>query len=210
MVGMTKRQRVGVLVFPDVDTLDFCGPYEVFSVARLHEDRRRKEPSPFEVMTIAEQTEPVSAASGLVVIPHHTFADCPSLDILVVPGGWGVRKEIANERLIGWIRSQGSRAETITSVCTGAMLLGAAGLLDGRKATTHWQFLDRMRESFPSVDVQANVRVVQDGPVITSAGISAGIDMALTVVARYHGVAVAEATARHMEYPLYQVGRQDA
>ncbi|UCC32812.1 MAG: DJ-1/PfpI family protein [Phycisphaerales bacterium] len=113
-------------------------------------------------------------------------------------------------RLIGWIESQGSRAETITSVCTGAMLLGAAGLLDGRRATTHWRSLDWMRDSFPSVEVQANVRVVPDGPVITSAGISAGIDMALTVVTRYHGVAVAEATARHMEYPLCQDDGQDA
>ena len=205
-----KRQRVGILVFPDVDVLDFCGPYEVFSVVRLHEDQRRKESSPFEVVTIASQTEPISTASGLLVIPHYSFADCPSLDILVVPGGWGVRKEIGNEQLIDWIRSQGSRAETITSVCTGVMLLGAAGLLEGRRATTHWRSLDWMRSSFPRVDVQENVRVVQDGPVITSAGISAGIDMALTVVARYHGAAIAEATARHMEYPVYRHDGHDA
>ena len=204
MVCVLNRRRVGILIFPDVDVLDFCGPYEVFSVARLHEDRRWEECSPFEALIIAERKGPVTAASELVVIPNHTVTDCPSLDILVVPGGWGVRQEIGNERLIGWIRSQGSRAETITSVCTGAMLLGAAGLLDGRQATTHWRSLQWMRDSFPSVEVRDDERVVQDGPVITSAGISAGIDMALTVVARYHGAAIAKATARHMEYPLYQ------
>ena len=197
-----NRRRVGILVFPDVDVLDFCGPYEVFSVVRLQEDRRREEPSPFEVLTVAERKGPVTAASSLVFIPHHTFADCPPLDIFVVPGGWGIRKQIGNERLIDWIRKHGSHAQTITSVCTGAMLLGQAGLLDGRRATTHWRCIDWMRDSFPSVTVQDNVRVVQDGDVITSAGISAGIDMALTVVARYHGAAVAEATARHMEYPF--------
>jgi transcriptional regulator GlxA family with amidase domain len=106
-----------------------------------------------------------------------------------------------NQSLIDWIAARGPQVETLTSVCTGAMLLGRAGLLDGRRATTHWRSLDWMRDSFPTVTVEDQLHVVEDGHVLTSAGISAGIDLALRVVARYHGEAVASATARHMEYP---------
>ena len=119
------------------------------------------------------------------VLPDCTLADCPPLDILVVPGGWGTRREIDNEKLIDWIAQRGRQVETLTSVCTGAMLLGRAGLLDGRRATTHWRSLDWMRESFPAVTVEDNLHVVEDGHILTSAGISAGIDLALKVVARY-------------------------
>lgn len=194
------RKRVGILVFPQVEVLDFCGPFEVFSVTRLHEERRREESSPFEVLLVAETTEPVRATGGLRVIPDVTLDACPPLDVLVVPGGWGTRGEIKNERLIAWIAERGSKVETLTSVCTGAMLLGQAGLLDGRHATTHWRSLPWMRESFPAVTVEDTLHVVEDGDVLTSAGISAGIDMALRVVARYHGETVARATARNMEY----------
>jgi transcriptional regulator GlxA family with amidase domain len=135
------------------------------------------------------------------VIPHHSFASCPRLDILVVPGGWGTRRELNNPAMLDWLRLRAPGVETLTSVCTGAMLLGAAGLLDGRRATTHWRSLDWMRESFPEVTVEYDQHVVEDGRVITSAGIAAGIDLALKVVARYHGEAVARATARNMEYP---------
>jgi transcriptional regulator GlxA family with amidase domain len=118
----------------------------------------------------------------------------------VVPGGWGTRKEIKNEKLLAWIKARAGQVETLTSVCTGSMLLGQAGLLDGRHATTHWRALPWMRESFPTVTVEEKQHVVEDGHVLTSAGISAGIDMALRVVARYHGEDVARATARNMEY----------
>jgi len=198
---MTRR-RVGILIFPEVEVLDFCGPYEVFSVTRLNEERRREEPSPFEVVLVAEGEAPVMATGGLRVIPDYTLAGCPRLDILVVPGGWGTRKEISNDRLLAWIAERGRQVETLTSVCTGAMLLGRAGLLDGRQATTHWRSLEWMRKSFPAVTVEDALHVVEDGHVITSAGISAGIDMALRVVARYYGEGVARATARHMEYPF--------
>jgi len=194
--------RVGSLIFPDVEVLDFCGPYEVFSATRLNEERRREESSPFEVLLIAQRAEPVVATGGLRVIPHVTLETCPPLDILVVPGGWGTRKEISNQRLLTWISERAKQVETLTSVCTGAMLLGQVGLLDGRRATTHWRSLDRMRQSFPAVIVEEKLHVVEDGHVLTSAGISAGIDMALRVVARYFGDAVGRATARHMEYPF--------
>ena len=197
-----KRKRVGILVFPNVEVLDFCGPYEVFSVTRLDEDRRREEPSPFEVLLLAESADPVVATGGLRVIPDATLDTCPPLDVLVVPGGWGTRKEIGNERVLTWIAARAKEVETLTSVCTGAMLLGQAGLLDGRRATTHWRSLDWMRQSFPAVTVEDKLHVVEDGNVLTSAGISAGIDMALRVVARDFGETVGRATARHMEYPF--------
>jgi len=198
---MTDK-RVGILIFPAVEVLDFCGPYEVFSVTRLDEERRREESSPFEVFLVAQSAEPVVATGGLRVIPDVTLETCPPLDILVVPGGWGTRKEISNQCLLTWISERAKQVETLTSVCTGAMLLGQAGLLDGRRATTHWRSLDWMRQSFPAVTVEDKLHVAEDGPVLTSAGISAGIDMALLVVARYFGDAVGRATARHMEYPF--------
>ena len=196
------HKRVGILIFPAVEVLDCFGPYEVFSVTRLNEDRRREESSPFEVLLVAESLEPVVATGGLRVIPDATLETCPPLDILVVPGGWGTRKEIGNQRVLTWIAERAKEVETLTSVCTGAMLLGQAGSLDGRRATTHWRSLDWMRQSFPAVTVEDKLHVVEDGQVLTSAGISAGIDMALLVVARYFGEAAGRATARHMEYPF--------
>ncbi|HZF05998.1 MAG TPA: DJ-1/PfpI family protein [Patescibacteria group bacterium] len=194
-----NRKRVGILVFPEVEVLDFCGPFEVFSVTRL-EAHRRDEPSPFEVLLVAEKPGPVFTTGGMKVIPDHTLDDCPRLDILVVPGGWGTRTERKNARLVAWIAERAKQVETLTSVCTGSLLLGQAGLLDGRRATTHWRALDLMRELFPAVKVEETLHVVEEGNVLTSAGISAGIDMALRVVARYHGEAVARETAQNMEY----------
>jgi transcriptional regulator GlxA family with amidase domain len=152
------------------------------------------------VLLVAEAAAAVTTAGGMRVIPDCLLADCPPLDILVVPGGWGTRRQIDNKILIDWIAEQGRQVETLTSVCTGALLLAAAGLLNGRRATTHWRSLSWLRESFPAVTVEEQLHVVEDGNLITSAGISAGIDLALKVVARYCGEAVARATARHMEY----------
>lgn len=197
-----NRKRVGILIFPDVEVLDFCGPFEVFSVVRLDETKRREEGSPFEVLLVAQHGAPVTTTGGMRVLPEHTLESCPPLDLLVVPGGWGTRAEIRNRRLLDWIAARAAQVETLASVCTGAMLLGQAGLLDGRRATTHWRSLGRMRESFPAVTVETALHVVEDGNVITSAGISAGIDMALRVVARTYGEEVARNTARHMEYPF--------
>lgn len=197
-----ERKRVAILLFDDVEVLDFCGPYEVLTATRLSEARRREDPSPFQVYLVAQEKHVIMASGGLRVVPDHGFQDCPSPDVLVIPGGWGTRQEIDNEVLIGWIAAMSDRVETLTSVCTGSMLLGRAGLLDGRHATTHWRSLDWMRESFPNTIVEDQLHVVEDGDLVTSAGISAGIDMALRVVARYHGEQVARATARHMEYPF--------
>ena len=195
------RKRVGIVVFDGVEVLDFCGPLEVFVAVRLDEEKRMEEPSPFDVFLVAETKEPIVANGKMRVLPDHTFESCPRLDVLCVPGGWGTRRELKNPVMVEWLRTRAGEVETLTSVCTGSMLLGFTGLLDGRHATTHWRSLDWMRESFPTVTVEYQQHVVEDGPLFTSAGISAGIDMALRVVARYFGETVARATARHMEYP---------
>ncbi|QDV36395.1 DJ-1/PfpI family protein [Tautonia plasticadhaerens] len=202
------RRTVGILVFPDVEVLDFCGPFEVFSVTRLDEGRRRDEPSPYEVALVAGSTDLVVATGGLKVVPDFALDDCPALDVLVVPGGWGVRPLMNDKRLLSWIGERAGGVETLASVCTCSMLLGQAGLLDGRRATTHWMALDWMRSSFPAATVLGDLHVVEDGGVVTSAGISAGIDMALRVVGRHHGEALARATARFMEYPFPEDNRR--
>lgn len=198
---MQKRTTVGILIYDDVDLLDYCGPYEVFSAVRLDEARRREVPSPFQTMLVAERHEAIWTNGGMQVMPDVTTADCPALDILLVPGGWGTRREINNQPLLNWIVERSKEVSTLTSVCTGAMLLGKAGLLSGRHATTHWKSLQWMKESFPDVIVEEQLHVVRDGNLFTSAGISAGIDLALMVAAEYYGEEIAHATARHMEYP---------
>jgi transcriptional regulator GlxA family with amidase domain len=203
-----NQKRVGILIFPDVEVLDFCGPFEVFSVTRLNEVRRREEPSPFQVSLIAETKDPVVATGGLRVLADYTLEDCPPLDILVVPGGWGTRKEINNEKILSWIRARARQVETLSSVCTGSVMLGKAGLLDGRRATTHWRALPWMREVLPQVIVEDSWHVIVDDNIYTSAGISAGIDMALRIVGHYYGDEIAQATARQMEYAYLETNNR--
>jgi len=192
---------VGILIFDDVEVLDFCGPFEVFSVARepSPDGGRREEPL-FRALTIAEKPGIVRCVGGLLVQPNHTIADHPPLDVLVVPGGRGTRRERTNPAVLEWIKAQDGRTALTTSVCTGAFLLAANGLLNGRRATTHWGSIDWLREHHPAIDVRADERVVDEGWIVTSAGISAGIDMALHLVGRLRGEAVAVETARQMEY----------
>ena len=195
-----NRKHVGIVLFDDIEVLDFCGPFEVFSATRLNEEKRRDEPSPFDVSLISETLSPVTTTGGMTVIPRYSFENCPPIEILVVPGGWGTRRELNNPVMLEWLRNRAAEVEILASVCTGSMLLGFAGLIDGLHATTHWRSLDWMRDSFPEVVVEYGQHVVSDGRVFTSAGISAGIDMALKVVARYYGEDIAQATAAHMEY----------
>ncbi|MBF0529021.1 MAG: DJ-1/PfpI family protein [Deltaproteobacteria bacterium] len=197
-----NRKRVGIVIFDDVEVLDFCGPFEVFSAARLNEERRREEPSPFEVFLAAQSNGLVTTTGGMKVAPNVTFDDCPALNVLVVPGGWGTRREMKNEVMRSFVVAHAAQVETLASVCTGSLILGSAGLLDGLRATTHWQALELMRELFPKVTVDSASHVVEQDRIITSAGISAGIDMALCVVSRHYGETVARAVARHMEYPF--------
>jgi transcriptional regulator GlxA family with amidase domain len=196
-----ERKRVGIVVYEDVEVLDFCGPFEVFSVTRLNEEKRREELSPFQAFLVAESTSPVVATGGMKVVPDYDLDSCPKLDILLVPGGWGFRPQMNNDRLLKWVADRSREVETLASVCTGALLLGKAGLLEGKRATTHWRWLDSMQEMFPKTTVEKGLHFVEQGAFFSSAGISAGIDMTLRLVARYYGDTVAKATARHMEYP---------
>ncbi len=195
------RRQVGLLVFPEVEILDVCGPFEVLAAVRLDESRRREDPGPYEVRLVAGSLDPVRAHGGLRFLPDVTLADCPALDLLILPGGWGVRREIEDLALLAWIRDRAARTPLLASVCTGALLLARAGLLDGRRATTHWKVLDWLRQEAPSTVVHDDVRVVDEGDLLTSGGVAAGLDLALRIVARHHGAAIAQATARHIEYP---------
>ncbi|MCC7209056.1 MAG: DJ-1/PfpI family protein, partial [Anaerolineae bacterium] len=161
-------RNVAILIFDEVEVLDFAGPFEVFGVAGAYRDERH-----FDVYTVAEREGPIIARNGLSVNPAYTLASFPPPDILVIPGGRGVRREIENPAILGWIREQNARTELTLSVCTGAWLLGQIGALDGLRATTHWRSLDRLREIAPLATVQENVRYVDNGHIITSAGISA-------------------------------------
>lgn len=198
---MDRRIKTGILIFDEVEVLDFCGPYEVLSVTRLDETTRRTTPSPFDVSLIARLPE-VRASGGMQVRADRTLADAGLLDLLVVPGGWGTRALVNDDALLVWLRQQAAQVELLASVCTGSLLLGKAGLLDGRRATTHWKSFDLLQELSPRTTVVRDLHVVEDGNRITSAGISAGIDMALRLVEKYCGAAVMAATARHMEYPV--------
>ena len=202
--GEPSPRTVGILIFPDVEVLDFCGPFEVFSVTRRDEAQRRETPTPFHVLLVGLTRTAVTTTGGMVVQPHVSLEDCPPLDLLLVPGGWGTRALLGDEPLARWLTGRAATVELLLSVCTGSLLLAQAGLLNGRRATTHWQSLDALEALAPCVTVVRDEHVVfEDGSNVgTSAGISAGIDLALRVVARLHGEAVARATARHMEYPF--------
>jgi transcriptional regulator GlxA family with amidase domain len=193
-------RTVGIYLFDDVEVLDFAGPFEVFSTASRVKRRVQPEAGvPFEVLTIADARRPIRARGGLRVEPHVDIALHPHLDVLVIPGGV-VAAELQREEVIAWIARVAAGTSVTASVCTGAFLLGRAGLLDGRRATTHWEDAAEMRKMFPTVDVRAGPRWVDAGPVVTSAGISAGIDMSLHLVARLEGEDLAVRTARQMEF----------
>jgi transcriptional regulator GlxA family with amidase domain len=183
----------GILLFDDAEELDFAGPWEVFTMARMggHEADR--------VVTIARDAGPVRCAKGLRVLPDHTFADAPPLDVLLVPGGQGTRPLANDDALLAWLRKAAEPCTWVTSVCTGSLLLHAAGLAKGKRVTTHWGFVSQLRER-GDVTVLERVRWVCDGNLVTSAGVSAGIDMALWLVGQIHGVEHARLVQRLMEY----------
>lgn len=195
------KPTVAILLFDDVELLDFAGPYEVFSAARPTSDSSDRL---LDVFTVAETPQPVTCRNGLVVHPRYTLANAPAAAILVVPGGQGTRTAVDRPQLIDWIRQRAAVAQLTTSVCTGSFLLAQAGLLAGKPTTTHWGSIQRMRQEFPDLEVRENVRWVDAGDVIASAGVSAGIDMSLHVLARLYGEGAAAATARGIEYDHWQ------
>jgi transcriptional regulator GlxA family with amidase domain len=191
-------EMIGILVFEDVEELDFVGPLEVFgTAARLGAD--------YKVTITSEDGKPVRARNGLKIIPDCSFDNLPHPAILVVPGGLGARTHArANPRILHLVRAQ---TGIVASVCTGALILAAAGVLDNRLATTHHSAFDMLRE-YSSVSVRENKRWIIEGTIATSAGVSAGIDLALALVASNCGVAMAEAVADHMEWNSTQWGRR--
>jgi transcriptional regulator GlxA family with amidase domain len=197
-----EKWNVGILIFDGVEVLDFAGPYEVFSRTRLQpgaESRRSEESAPFRVFTVAKTSAPVTTTGALRVLPHHSFADAPPIDLLLVPGGLGTRPLLHDGETLEWIRRTAAAARQVTSVCTGSLLLAKAGLLEGRRATTHWGALDLLESLDASMKVDRELRVVDDG-IISSAGVASGIDMAFYVVERLFGPEVADETAHYIEY----------
>jgi len=201
MVIDTGMMAVGIVLFDDVEVLDFAGPFEVFAVAGNITE------GGFTVVTVAERADaskPIIARNGLKVVPDYALADAPHLDLLVVPGGQGTRQEVSNPKLIGWIKRRAAEASLTISVCTGAFLLAETGILAGKTVTTHWASVERMAQTYTMVHVRGDARFVDEGDIVTSAGVSAGIDMALYVVGRLKGAEIAAKTARQMEYDHYK------
>ncbi len=205
-------RTVTILLFEAIEVLDFAGPFEVFGVAGRSPHQTRFSEPPFTVFTVAENT-PVTARNGLSINPTYRLDNHPKADIIIVPGGggfyadgtpFGSRREMNNPAVLDWVRQSAESAELVLSVCTGSFILGKAGLLDGLAATTHFMAIDGMRQAAPNTEIRPAERYVDNGKIITSAGISAGIDMSLYVVGRLLGKDVADETARYMQYDYWQ------
>lgn len=194
-MNLRAAKNVGIVVFDDVELLDFAGPLEVFSVVGRWEDTK-----PMAVYTVAESDGLITTRNGCRLCPACTFRNPPQPEVLVVPGGLGTRREMNNPIMVDWVREMAEAAEIVLSVCTGSLILAKAGLLDGLKATTHHLALDLLAEVAPRTEILPRERVIDNGKIITSAGISAGIDAALHVVARLYGDETARQTADYMEY----------
>ncbi|MFB7641035.1 DJ-1/PfpI family protein [Peribacillus butanolivorans] len=196
-----KTWKIGILLFDDVDVLDFAGPFEVFAVTMINRGESNSH-SPFDISTISETGNAIIASNGLKITPDYSFTTAPYFDLLIIPGGKGTRKEVGNKVMLDWIYSKYKEVKWLTSVCTGAFLLAEKGLLDGKKATTHWASIERMRNEYPLINVVDNSKFVDEDKIVTSAGISAGIHMSFHMVRKLLGKTVAKDTARFMEYDI--------
>jgi transcriptional regulator GlxA family with amidase domain len=194
------NRKVGIYIYNQVEMLDFAGPFEVFHTAsrvwlRDHPD----EEMPFTVFTIGTDDHPIRARGELQIKPHYLMDNHPRLDVLIIPGGVTAVEQERLE-LLTWVQEQAAQVEVLASVCTGAFLLAEAGLLEGRPVTTHWEDIQPLREAFPGLEVVDDERFVDTGAIVTSAGISAGLDMSLYLVARLMDGDLARKTARQMDY----------
>jgi len=186
-------KTIGIVLFPDFEELDAMGPRETLGMmARLSGGEWR-------VVIVSQDGKPVRGFLGTSIVADHSFADCPPLDVIVVPGGQGTRQEVDNPQMIDFVRGAGTDAQYVTSVCTGAFILHRAGFLSGKRATTHWGAIGQLRE-LGDVEVSDSERWVRDGNVITSAGISAGIDMSLYLVSLLRDAQTALNVQKMMEY----------
>jgi transcriptional regulator GlxA family with amidase domain len=190
---MTKS--IALLLFPDVEVLDFAGPFEVLSVANEIDGCKQ-----FDLSIIAADAAPVRARNGLKIVPDHTLASCPPIDILIIPGGFGTRALLTQPTIIDWVRQRAATAEVVFSICTGSLVLAQAGLLDGLTITTHHSALDRLAKLAPRSIIDSSQRFHDNGKFITAAGISAGIDAALHLAARLFSDEVVAKTLIEMEY----------
>ena len=186
---------IAIALFPDVEELDWVGPWEVFGVWSMYfpDDG-------VQVFTVADTREPITCAKGVRVLPDHTWDDAPPFDVLLWPGGMGTRPQLGDERIRTRVRQAAERGTLMTSVCTGALVYADAGLLDGRPATTHWATLELLGTLGTDIEVRADDRFVDDGNVVTASGVSAGIDMALHLVCRLHSKERAAEVRRYIQY----------
>jgi transcriptional regulator GlxA family with amidase domain len=186
---------IAVALFEGAEELDWAGPWEVLAAwSQGWPD------DGVEIFTLAEGSDPVTCAKGLRVLPDHTWETAPAFDVLVYPGGRGTRRELQDDTVLEWLRGARERGALMTSVCTGALVFATAGLLHDRPATTYWSQLDYLGELDPTIDVRRDDRFVDSGEVVTAAGVSAGIDMALHLVARLHSTERAREVRRYIQY----------
>lgn len=190
--------KVGMFIFPDAEELDFVGPWEVFTVSAMV--RNQGNAPEGDSYIIAETADPVRCNKGLRVTPDFAMADAPQPDILLIPGGMGTRPLVDNAPVIDWVAKTADKCTWVTSVCTGSFVLAKAGLTQGKRITTHWGAIDELKEIGGMGEVLENIRYVREGNLVTAAGVSAGIDMALWLVGELYGRDHARQTQRYMEY----------
>ena len=192
---MNKKRNIGILIFKNVEVLDFAGPFEVFSVSSEKSDLR-----PFNVFTVAEKLAPIRAKNGLSVNPTYDFNNCPQIDLLIIAGGFGTKNLMTNQRVLDWIFKIHLKTEFTLSICSGARLLGVLGLLDNQPYCTHHEVYEHLKEIVPTGKPQKDLRFVRSGKIYTSSGISAGIDLSFEIVQKIVGEKAARDTANYMEY----------
>ncbi len=200
-------KKIAIVLFDQVEVLDFAGPFEVFSITG-----KRQVGVPYEVFTVAEHAQ-ISARNKLMIAPTYTFDNCPVADIFLIPGGggydadgkpFGSRKEMDNPVMLSWIKKNFDKAELVLSVCTGALILAKAGMLENLEATTHFMAVEALQKMAPTAKVSGEKRWVDNGKIILSAGVSAGIDMSFYVVSKLQGKEVALEAARYMQYDYWK------
>lgn len=204
MSPYSSTKSIGLLAYDDMQALDLTGPLDVFGAANALATRG----APYELFIIGLDTGAVRAENGLVVLPACTIEDAPPLDTLVIPGGTGSRVVSANGRLLDWVRKQANTSRRVVSVCTGAYVLAATGLLDGRRVATHWQFADDLAQRFPAIHVDPDRLFLHDGRFATSGGLTAGIDLTLALVEEDLGAPAALAVARYLVMYVTRPGNQ--
>ena len=193
--GGAVLHQVGIFLFNEVELLDFAGPYEVFSVTSELNHYEL-----FNVFTLSENGEAVKTVNGLTVVPNYSFTKHPTVDILIIPGGVGTKTELSKPDTLAWVQANCQSAGITMSVCSGARILAALGLLNHREATTHHEVMEHVKELAPAVILNTEKRFVDNGTIMTSGGISAGIDLSLYIVEKLYGQEIANKTIRYMEY----------